>query len=52
VARGRGTDRAYRLLRKDIPSYDQDRFLAPDIALVDERLTTGDWLDDINAVIG
>jgi len=52
MKRGRGTDCAYRLLRRDIPSYDQDRFLAPDIALVDERLSAGDWLADINAVIG
>lgn len=29
---GAGTDRAWRLLREQVPSYDADRFLAPDIA--------------------
>lgn len=29
---GDGTDRAWRLLREHIPPYDQDRWLAPDIA--------------------
>jgi histidine ammonia-lyase len=29
---GAGTDRAWRLLRETVPAYDQDRWLAPDIA--------------------
>ena len=29
---GAGTDRAWRLLRERVPAYDQDRWLAPDIA--------------------
>ena len=27
-----GTDRAWKLLRETVPAYDQDRWLAPDIA--------------------
>jgi histidine ammonia-lyase len=49
LQRGRGTDRAYRLLRREIAPYDQDRFLAPDIALVDARLDASDWLEQIHA---
>jgi histidine ammonia-lyase len=48
---GRGTARAYRLLRAEVPAYDQDRFLAPDIALVDRRLAEPAWLADISAAI-
>lgn len=44
LKRGRGTDRAYRLLRSEVPVYDPDRFLAPDIALVDQRLAEKAWL--------
>lgn len=51
LKRGRGTDRAYRLLRQAVSPYDQDRFLAPDIALVDEGMAAGDWLAEINAHI-
>jgi histidine ammonia-lyase len=51
LRRGRGTDRAYALLRAEIPPYDQDRFLAPDIALVDKRLAEPFWLASINAAI-
>lgn len=51
LRRGRGTDRAYRLLRAEVPPYDQDRFLAPDIALVDRRLAEPAWLTEINATI-
>jgi histidine ammonia-lyase len=29
---GAGTDTAWRLLRERVPAYDQDRWLAPDIA--------------------
>ena len=29
---GAGTDAAWRLLRERVPAYDQDRWLAPDIA--------------------
>ena len=29
---GVGTDRAWRLLRETVPAYDEDRWLAPDIA--------------------
>ena len=29
---GQGTDRAWKLLRERVPAYDQDRWLAPDIA--------------------
>ena len=29
---GAGTDVAWRLLREKVPAYDQDRWLAPDIA--------------------
>ena len=31
---GAGTDVAWRLLREHVPAYDQDRWLAPDIATV------------------
>jgi histidine ammonia-lyase len=51
LQRGQGTDCAYRLLRREIAPYDQDRFLAPDIALVDERLGAPAWLAEIQAAI-
>lgn len=37
---GRGTERAWRLLRERVPAYDADRFLAPDIAQVASLLRT------------
>ena len=52
LKRGRGTEAAYRALRDLIPAYTQDRFLAPDIAAVDEQLGGSNWLKQISAAIG
>lgn len=46
---GKGTGAAFAALRREIPAYDQDRFLAPDIALVDRRLGEAAWLATIEA---
>lgn len=35
---GAGTDRAWRLLREVVPAYEQDRWLAPDIAAAAQLL--------------
>lgn len=51
LTRGQGTDCAYKLLRAEVPAYDQDRFLAPDIALVDERLAGSTWLAAVHDAI-
>jgi histidine ammonia-lyase len=37
---GQGTGQAWQLLRTQVPSYDEDRFLAPDIALAANVLRT------------
>ncbi|TDQ83873.1 histidine ammonia-lyase [Dongia mobilis] len=47
LAPGRGTRAAYSTLRAEIPAYDADRFLAPDIALVERRLADGNWASRI-----
>jgi histidine ammonia-lyase len=49
---GRGTAAAYTALRAEIPAYNQDRFLAPDIALVDRRLGEAAWLQQIDSALG
>jgi histidine ammonia-lyase len=51
LAPGRGTQAAYRALRAEIPAYDRDRFLAPDIALVERRLADGGWSSRIAATL-
>jgi len=39
---GAGTDRAWRLLREVVPAYEQDRWLAPDIAAAAQLLKSTD----------
>ena len=39
---GAGTDRAWRLLREVVPAYEQDRWLAPDIAAAAQLLKNTD----------
>ncbi len=51
LTRGRGTEAAYAALRRDIPPYNQDRFLSPDIALVARRMTEADWARAIGATL-
>eukprot|EP01132_Coremiostelium_polycephalum_P012657 gene12657-15462_t len=41
---GAGTDAAWRLLREHVPAYDQDRWLAPDIAATAALLKDADLL--------
>src|SRR5690606_10513082 len=48
---GRGTGAAYRALRREIPAFAVDRFLAPDIALVDRHLGEGAWAGEIAAAL-
>jgi histidine ammonia-lyase len=51
LALGRGTGAAYRRLRQEVPALEQDRFLAPDIALIEARMRAADWLDGIAAAL-
>jgi histidine ammonia-lyase len=44
---GEGTGAAYQRLRGEIPSLEQDRYLSPDIALIENRLLEPDWLVEI-----
>lgn len=48
---GRGTGTAYAALRDEIPAYVEDRFLAPDIALVERRLAESAWSQRVAAAI-
>lgn len=43
INRGRGTEAAYAALRSEIPPYNKDRFLSPDIALVAQRMAETAW---------
>ena len=44
---GAGTDRAWRLLRETVPAYDQDRWLAPDIAAAASVLKDSNSLHNV-----
>jgi histidine ammonia-lyase len=46
---GEGTGAAYQRLRGEISSLEQDRYLSPDIALIENRLLEPDWLAEIEA---
>ena len=46
---GRGTQAAYDRLRAQIPPLDQDRYLSPDIALIEEAMLQPLWLAEIEA---
>lgn len=48
---GRGTAAAYTALRSEIPAYNEDRFLAPDIALVDRRLGESGWSQQVESAL-
>jgi histidine ammonia-lyase len=48
---GQGTGTAYRRLRTQIPSMEQDRYLSPDLALIETRLLEPDWLTEIEAAL-
>ncbi|VXC94035.1 Histidine ammonia-lyase [Pseudomonas sp. 8Z] len=48
---GIGTDCAWRLLRERIPAYDQDRWLAPDIAQAADLLRQAQSLETISACL-
>lgn len=52
LALGRGTGIARRMLRAAVPALEQDRFLSPDIALVETRMRTPGWLETIEAGLG
>src|SRR4030095_16398161 len=47
LALGQGTGTAYRRLRTQISSMEQDRYLSPDIALIEARMLEPDWLTEI-----
>jgi len=49
---GRGTQAAYERLREAIPSLEQDRYLSPDIALIETGLLEPAWLAEIEAALG
>jgi histidine ammonia-lyase len=49
LALGRGTGIARRMLRAAVPALEQDRFLSPDIALVEMRMRAPGWLETIEA---
>jgi histidine ammonia-lyase len=46
---GQGTGTAYRRLRTQIPSMEQDRYLSPDIALIEAAMLEPGWLAEIEA---
>jgi histidine ammonia-lyase len=46
---GQGTGAAYRRLRTQIPSMEQDRYLSPEIALIETGMLEPDWLAEIEA---
>jgi histidine ammonia-lyase len=46
---GQGTGTAYRRLRAHIPSMEQDRYLSPEIALIETGMLEPDWLAEIEA---
>jgi histidine ammonia-lyase len=46
---GQGTGTAYRRLRAQIPSMEQDRYLSPDIALIETAMLEPDWLAEVEA---
>jgi len=48
---GRGTQVAYDRLRAEIPSLEQDRFLSPEIVLVERGLLEPAWLAEIEAAV-
>jgi histidine ammonia-lyase len=48
---GRGTQAAYERLREAIPSLEQDRYLSPDIALIETGLLEPAWLAEIEAAL-
>jgi histidine ammonia-lyase len=48
---GKGTQAAYERLRSQIPSLEQDRYLSPDIALVEDAMLQPAWLAGIEAQI-
>jgi histidine ammonia-lyase len=48
---GRGTGTAYQRLRRHIPSIDQDRYLSPDIAFIENAMAQPYWLAEVEAVI-
>jgi histidine ammonia-lyase len=52
MALGRGTGTAYKRLRRHLPSMDEDRYLSPDIALIEAAMLQPDWLAEVEAVIG
>jgi len=51
LKRGRGTEAAYAALRREIPPYNKDRFLSPDIALVAQRMAETAWAKSIAATL-
>ena len=48
---GEGTGAAYRRLRSQVPSMEQDRYLSPDIALIETRMLEPDWLAEIEQLL-
>ncbi len=48
---GKGTQAAYERLRSEIPSLEQDRYLSPDIALIEDAMLQPAWLAGIEAQI-
>lgn len=48
---GQGTQAAYDRLRAHVPSFEQDRFLSPDIAFIETAMLEPAWLAEIEARI-
>lgn len=47
LSMGVGTGNAYKCLRRRVTSLDKDRFLSPDIAVVENAMRDRQWLDQI-----
>ena len=49
---GRGVEAAYRCIREVVPPLSRDRFLAPDIAKVEQLLHSGQLVEEVESVRG
>ncbi len=51
LRKGRGTGAAHAALRAEVPPYDQDRFLSPDIARVARRMAETGWTEAVASAL-
>lgn len=49
---GRGVEVAFDVVREQIPPLESDRYLAPDLAVAERMVTSGDLVDRVEAALG